>query len=226
MGIPTASHELYPAAAYGMDAVEHTGATSRRGYSLKLSILGRSYDDVIQILGRSQMDYTPTFVIWSFSTLLAKNPDVLKNRQLLELLGEQRAKALANRPIIGPWGFSSPDTVSAQGKNILSALKGGARVMPGTDSPALPFGFSLHLELQLLVHAGLTPFEALRSATLWSAEGVGAGRDLGSIEPGKLADMVIIEGDPLQKIEDAMNVAITIKNGRAYLLKDLLTPPR
>jgi imidazolonepropionase-like amidohydrolase len=172
------------------------------------------------------MDYTPTFVIWSFSTLLAKNPDVLKNRQLLELLGEQRAKALANRPIIGPWGFSSPDTVAAQGKNILSALKGGARVMPGTDSPALPFGFSLHLELQLLVHAGLTPFEALRSATLWSAEGVGAGRDLGSIEPGKLADMVIIEGDPLQKIEDAMNVAITIKNGRAYLLKDLLTPPR
>jgi Tol biopolymer transport system component/imidazolonepropionase-like amidohydrolase len=224
LGIPTASHELYPAAAYGMDAMEHTGATSRRGYSLKLSILGRSYDDVTQILARSQMDYTPTFVIWSFSTLLAKNPDVLKNRQLLELFGEQRAKALANRPIIGPWGFSSPDSISAQGKGILSALKAGVRVTPGTDSPALPFGFSLHLELQLLVHAGFTPFEALRSATLWSAEGVGAARDLGSIEQGKLADMVIVEGDPLQKIEDAWNVAITIKNGRAYSLKDLLMP--
>jgi imidazolonepropionase-like amidohydrolase len=173
------------------------------------------------------MDYTPTFVIWSFSTLLAKNPDVLKNRQLLELFGDERAKALATRPIIGPWGFSSPGTISAQGKSILSALKaGGVRVTPGTDSPALPFGFSLHLELQLLVHAGFTPFEALRSATLWSAEGVGAGRDLGSIEQGKLADMVIVEGDPLHKIEDAWNVAITIKNGRAYSLKDLLMPSR
>ena len=98
--------------------------------------------------------------------------------------------------------------------------------MPGTDSPALPFGFSLQLELQSLVQAGLTPFEALRSATLWSAEGVGAGRDLGSIERGKLADMVIVDGDPLQRIEDTLNVAITIKNGRAYLLKDLLAPPR
>lgn len=226
MGIPTASHELYPAAAYGMDAMEHTGATSRRGYSLKLSALGRSYDDVIQLLARSQMDYTPTLVLWSFSTLLAKNRDVLKNRQLLELFGEQRAQELANRPSIGPRGFSSPGAVSAQGKAILSALKAGVRVMPGTDSPALPFGFSLHLELQSLVHAGLTPFEALRSATLWSAEGVGAGGDLGSIERGKLADMVIVEGDPLQRIEDALNVAITIKNGRAYLLKDLLTSSR
>ncbi|HJQ68252.1 MAG TPA: DPP IV N-terminal domain-containing protein [Blastocatellia bacterium] len=226
MGIPTASHELYPAAAYGMDAVEHIGATSRRGYSLKLSLLSRSYDDVIKILGRSQVDYTPTFVLWGFPILLAKNRDVLKNRQLLELLGEQRVKELANRPSVGPWGSSTPDSVSAQGKTILSALKAGARVMPGTDSPALPFGFSLQLELQSLVQAGLTPFEALRSATLWSAEGVGAGRDLGSIERGKLADMVIVDGDPLQRIEDTLNVAITIKNGRAYLLKDLLTPPR
>ena len=226
MGIPTASHELFPAAAYGMDAMEHTGATSRRGYSLKLSALGRSYTDVLEILGQSQMSYTPTYILWGFPALQAKNRDVFKNRQLLELFGEQRVQALVNRPGNGPWGYSTPDSIASQGKAIVSVLKAGARVTPGTDSPALPFGFSLQLELQMLVHAGLTPFEALRSATLWSAEGVGVDRDLGSIERGKLADLVIIDGDPLQKIEDTLKVVMTIKNGKAYPLKDMLTAPR
>jgi imidazolonepropionase-like amidohydrolase len=117
------------------------------------------------------------------------------------------------------------EAITAQGRTVLAVLKAGGRVTAGTDSPIVPYGFSLQLELQMLVRAGFTPAEALRSATLWSAEAVGVGADLGSVERGKLADLVIVEGDPLRKIEDAMNVAITIKNGKAYAIKDLLTAP-
>lgn len=224
MGIPTSSHEIYPAAANGMDGIEHTGATSRRGYSPKLSALGRSYGDVIQILARSQMNYTPTLILSGIPLVLAENPDVLKNTQFVALNGEQAARALATLSIAAQ-NPAFRDSIAAQGRTVLSVLKSGGRVTTGTDSPLMPYGLALQLELQILVRSGFTPFEALRSATLWSAEALGVGDDLGSIERGKLADMVIVEGDPLQKIEDALKVAVTIKNGRAYPLKDLLAAP-
>jgi Tol biopolymer transport system component len=224
MGVPTSSHEIWPAAGYGMDAVEHNGATSRRGYSPKTTALSRSYDDVVQILAQSRMNYTPTLILSGLSFHLAEKPELLKNRQFVALYGEQGAQAMLARAAAG----RSPalrDAVAAQGKTVLAVLRAGGRVTAGTDSPIVPYGFSLQLELQMLVRAGFTPAEALRSATLWSAEAVGVGADLGSIERGKLADLVIVEGDPLRKIEDTMNVAVTIKNGRAYAIKDLLTAP-
>ncbi len=225
MGIPTSSHEIWPAAGYGMDAVEHNGATSRRGYSPKTSLLSRSYDDVIQILARSRMNYTPTLILSGLPFHLAEKPELLKNHQFVTLHGEQGVQAMLARSVSGR-SSALRDAVAAQGKTVLAVLKAGGSVTAGTDAPLMPFGFSLQLELQMLVRAGFTPFEALRSATLWSAEAVGVASDLGSIERGKLADLVIVEGNPLRKIEDAMNVVVTIKNGRPYAIKDLLTGPR
>jgi Tol biopolymer transport system component/imidazolonepropionase-like amidohydrolase len=226
MGIPTSSHEIYPAAAYGMDAMEHTGATSRRGYSPKVTALGRSYDDVVQILARSQMNYTPTLILSGIPVVLAENPDLLKNKQFISLYGEQAAQGLAARVTTAGRNAALRDSFAALRKTVSSVLRAGGRVTAGTDSPLVPYGFALQLEIQALVQAGFTPFEALRSATLWSAEAIGVGRDLGSIERGKLADLVIVEGDPLQKIEDTLRVAVTIKNGKPYAIDDLLKTPR
>jgi Tol biopolymer transport system component/imidazolonepropionase-like amidohydrolase len=224
MGIPTSSHEIWPAAAYGMDAVEHNAATSRRGYSPKATVLSRSYDDVIQILARAQMNYTPTLILSGLAFHLAERPELLDNRQFLALYGGTGVQALRARAEAG----RSPAlraAVAAQGKTALAVLRAGGRVTAGTDSPIVPYGFSLQLELQMLVRAGFTPFEALRSATLWPAEAIGVASDLGSIERGKLADLVIVEGDPLRKNEDTLNVAVTIKNGRPHAIKALLNAP-
>ncbi|MGH9801702.1 MAG: amidohydrolase family protein, partial [Blastocatellia bacterium] len=222
MGVPTSSHEIYPAAAYGMDAVEHNGATSRRGYSPKASLLGRSYNDVVQLLAQSQMNYTPTLILSSFGLVVADNPAILKNKQVAALYGNQMA-ALSSRAVTATPALR--EAATAQGKTVLAVMKAGGRVTAGTDSPLVPYGLALQLELHMLVRAGFTPAEALRSATLWSAEAVGVGNDLGSIERGKLADLVIVDGDPLRKIEDALNVFITIKNGKTYSIGELLTTP-
>jgi imidazolonepropionase-like amidohydrolase len=72
------------------------------------------------------------------------------------------------------------------------------------------------------VDGGLSPFEALRSATLWSAEAIGVEKDLGTLEAGKLADLVMVEGDPLAHIQDAMNVVTVWKNGIRYDIETLL----
>jgi imidazolonepropionase-like amidohydrolase len=225
MGVPTSSHEIWPAAGYGMDAVEHNGATSRRGYSPKTTALSRSYDDVVQILAQSRMNYTPTLILSGLSYQLTEKPELMTNKQYVALNGAAGVQALQARASAGR-STALRDSVAAQGKTALAVLKAGGRVTAGTDAPIIPYGFSLQLELQMFVRAGFTPAEAIRSATLWSAEAVGVGKDLGSLESGKLADLVIVAGDPLQNIADTMNVFITIKNGRAYPINDLLATPR
>jgi Tol biopolymer transport system component len=223
MGVPTSSHEIWPAAGYGMDAVEHQSATSRRGYSPKLSLIGRGYDDVVEILAQSKMNYTPTLILSGLSYHLADRPELMMNKQFAALNGEEAVRALQARAAAGRAPVLR-DLVAAQGKVSLAVLRAGGRVTAGTDSPIIPYGFSLQLEMQMFVRAGFTPAEAIRSATLWSAEAVGVANDLGSLERGKLADLVIVEGDPLKNIADTLNVAVTIKNGKVYPIQTLLTP--
>src|ERR1700734_2780740 len=75
IGIPVATHEIYPAAFVGVDSTEHTAATSRRGYSPKTATLQRSYEDVIQLFGKSQRYLTPTlFAGGGVQKLLADDP--------------------------------------------------------------------------------------------------------------------------------------------------------
>jgi len=132
MGVPTSSHEIWPAAGYGMDAVEHNGATSRRGYSPKTTALSRSYDDVIQILAQSRMNYTPTLILSGLLFHLAERPALLDNRQFVAIYGEQAAQALRDRAGTNRSAVLG-NAVAAQGKTALAVLRAGGRITPGTD---------------------------------------------------------------------------------------------
>jgi Tol biopolymer transport system component/imidazolonepropionase-like amidohydrolase len=226
MGIPTSSHEIYPAVSYGMDGVEHTGATSRRGYSPKVSSRGRSYNDIRNLLAASKMSFTPTLTFPGFYVLLKEDPDAFNHKQFSVLYGDNVARMHKGRATMMA-GPGSVEVADAQGATSLYVMRNGGRVTSGTDSPFFPFATALQIELQLFQRAGFEPWEVLRSATSWAAEGTGVGDDLGSIEKGKLADMVIIDGDPLNDVKDALNITMTIKNGIRYPLDELLTtPPR
>ena len=78
-------------------------------------------------------------------------------------------------------------------------------------------GFSLHEELALLVIAGLTPVEALRSATLNPAKFFGLDQTLGTIEQGKIADLVLLDANPLQDIRNTRRISAVGANGRLYI---------
>jgi imidazolonepropionase-like amidohydrolase len=105
----------------------------------------------------------------------------------------------------------------AAAATVLAVTRAGGRVIAGTDSPIVPFAVSLHTELEHYVDGGLTPFEALRTATVNAAEALGSRDDLGS-----LADMVIVEGDPLTDITNTRRVRAVIKNGSLFELDSLL----
>jgi imidazolonepropionase-like amidohydrolase len=90
----------------------------------------------------------------------------------------------------------------------------GGLLINGTDSPgaALP-GWSLHQEMELFVEAGLTPMEALLATTLNNAKVLGKEDELGTVEPGKYADLVILDADPLQDITNTQEIHLVIKGG-------------
>lgn len=103
--------------------------------------------------------------------------------------------------------------------------RAGVRIIAGSDGPSigrlLP-GFALQRELELLVEAGLSPLQALRAATSTAAEALGKEDQLGTLELGKLADLVVLDADPLVKIENVKKVHSVVLGGRVYDPKVLL----
>lgn len=89
----------------------------------------------------------------------------------------------------------------------------GGKVVAGTDASGVVPGISLHRELEMLVKAGLTPMQAIQAATKVGAEYLGKLNDLGTVEEGKLADLIVVSGDPLTDIRDTRNIKAVIKNG-------------
>ena len=98
---------------------------------------------------------------------------------------------------------------------IVGALhKAGVTIVAGSDA-RIP-GHEFHRELELLVKAGLTPMEAIQSATIVPAKVMNLDKDAGTIEPGKRADMILLDANPLENISNIRTVRTVITNGRMY----------
>jgi Tol biopolymer transport system component len=211
IGVPVATHEVYPASFVGVDDTEHTAATSRRGYSPKAATLSRSYEDVVEIFGKSQRYLTPTlFAGGGIQKLLADEPG-LRTDPRFKLYPEWLQKQVLDRV---PRAAGS---AAGAYKMVMDIQKAGGKITAGTDSP---HAFSLHGELESYVLAGMTPYEALKAATVNSAEALNL--NAGSIEAGKLADIVIVEGNPLEDIANAHKVKRVVANGRVFEMRDLV----
>lgn len=228
IGIPVTSHELYPAVAFGADGVEHIRGTSRRGYSTKVSQLNRSYQDVVELLTASGMTLTPTIGIYGgFRLAAARDASLLEDERFRQFFSDETIQDLQDaaatlRQSEAAQQALAQRLIAPYGDTLRRVVDGGGRIVAGTDADLVPAGVSLHTELENFVEGGLTPFEALRTATVWAAEALGAAEHLGTIEVGKLADLLIIEGDPLADITATRNLQVVVKNGEVYRLEDLL----
>lgn len=101
---------------------------------------------------------------------------------------------------------------------IYAAYRDGVKVRAGTDAlmAEVFFGLSLHWELEFFNMAGLTPLETLRMGTVDAAETVGAAAYLGTLAPGKLADVVLLDANPLENIQNTLKIWQVIKGGQAF----------
>ncbi len=103
-------------------------------------------------------------------------------------------------------------------RQVAAMQRAGVHILTGTDAPLRnsPPGFGLHEELTLLTRGGMSPFDVLRSATLEPARYFGMLDSLGTIAAGKLADLVLLDADPLQDIRNTRRVSAVVANGRLY----------
>jgi len=149
-----------------------------------------------------------------------------------KMLPERMFSQMAERGLPDSWKPPADLTeVAAAGfdkrlKFVNMCYQAGVRLIAGTDGPGLgPVlpGYGLHSEIELFAKAGLPPIAALRAATSTAAEALHVDKDLGTIEPGKFADLVIVDADPLQDVANTRRIYRVIKGGQIYDPKELLT---
>jgi imidazolonepropionase-like amidohydrolase len=140
---------------------------------------------------------------------------VLADERLLRALPDSEAQAFARdtEPPVrtDPLWARLAGYRATVSRNARALLDAGAPLAVGSDGPV---GLATHLEMELMVEGGLTPREVLLAATVGGARLLGLSREVGTIEPGKRADLVVLRSDPLTDIRNARDVVWTIKGGR------------
>lgn len=175
----------------------------------------RGYDDLTQLWKATDFGYTPTFVV-SYGGLSGEmywydRTEVWKNERLVRYVPATILDRKSIRRQTAPDDQYNHFEVAKYAKKLRDE---GVSVHIGAHGQRE--GLAAHWEMWIMNQGGFTPWEALRGATIDGAKHLGMGKDLGSIEPGKLADMMITDGDVLNDIRRSEFVTYTVINGRVY----------
>lgn len=198
------------------------------GYRGRIDLTNPVCESLVAELARKKIFVDPTLVVFRNMILLCDVPDVQDHPHVK--LAPQRLRDfwptyLRNTGC--PQGGSLADRRAEFAKFLQltgKLYRAGVPILAGTDAPEpqVTPGFSLHEELELLVESGLPPAAALQAATWNNAAALRQTANLGSIAPGKLADIVLLDADPLADIRHARRIAHIVRGGQLCSPANLL----
>ncbi len=173
------------------------------------------YKDVTSLWNSSKSGYTPTLIV-SYGTQFGENywydrTEVWKNDHLLTFVPPSMVDARSRRRTTSEYGDYGHIEVSHYVKQISD---GGTKINLGSHGQLQ--GLGAHWELWMLAQGGMTPMQAIRCATINGAAYLGMDKEIGSLEPGKLADLVVMNQNPLEEIRNSANIKYVMVNGRLY----------
>lgn len=197
---------------FGLDVTLIQDGNTTLEHNIPLSTF---YDDVLQLFSKSKTGYTPTLVVtyggpagdpyWRSHTDVWKHP-ILQKHEPSAILNAANAR----REIAPDENYVDDDNA----REARKLAKLGVPVSIGAHGQEP--GIAAHWEMWSFVRGGMTPIEALAAGTISAARSLGYDRDVGSLEVGKLADMVILEADPSTDIRNSDKISKVMIGGRLY----------
>ncbi|HTA38694.1 MAG TPA: amidohydrolase family protein [Candidatus Acidoferrales bacterium] len=184
------------------------------------------FEDVFQWYKATQLTNSPTLIVeyggpfgenWFYqSENLAGDAKLKHFTHPTDFDAKIRRRGLGSGGSPGPAGFALKEEYAMwqHAQDVAKIVAAGGRI--GVGSHGQLQGLGMHWEIWLLQSGGLSQHDALRAATIVGAEAIGMAQDLGSLEAGKMADMIVLDKNPLVDIRNTNTLAMVMKNGRLY----------
>jgi len=214
--LPIAAHGYTPealraAVEMGASSIEHVNARPVPRYT----------EESVELMARNGVDAVVTSVVSKIYNITLNYPERLDNQRLesdLSASAYEDVRQSIEHPSRLGYFDQKKEINKWHDDKIRQLYDGGVRVTVGSDS-GTPMNFhyeSTWQEMKLLVEYGIPPMRVISAATRYPAELYGVGDKLGTVEPGKLADIIVVDGNPLSNMESLSNVVHVIKGGKIY----------
>jgi imidazolonepropionase-like amidohydrolase/Tol biopolymer transport system component len=172
-------------------------------------------DDVVELFARTGISYTPTLLVaygGPFGeTYFFTTTDIHSDAKARRFIPHEVIDGKVRR---SAWFHKDEHIFPRIAASAAKVVKAGGHVCIGSHGEMQGIGY--HWEMWALAEGGLPPLDVLRAATLHGAEAIGYAQDLGSIEPGKLADLLVLNKDPLADIHNSSSIRYVMKNGELF----------
>jgi imidazolonepropionase-like amidohydrolase len=217
--------------AQGLKVFAHAPLLDRAKEALRAGVDGLLHGvidkpvdrDLIDLMNRNRASYVPTMAMYEDVgdvAAWARRQSAHDERQVLSPIADSFAATVFVQQfesMLDDTAFTR-SRLPTQRANLKAVFDAGIPIVMGTDSgfPGVLMGVSSQIELALMVEAGLTPDAALRAATINAARMLGREKDLGSVEPGKLADLLVLDASPLEDVRNVRRIHRVIKGGAVH----------